>query len=80
MALTWLLLGALIGFAASQRRGFSAVGGILGGMLLGPLAFLMFFVSGVSKGDITKACPHCAERIKPAATVCKHCKREVVVV
>ena len=38
----------LIGVAAAQKKGFSIAAGILGGLLLGPLAFLMFFVSGVS--------------------------------
>jgi hypothetical protein len=74
---TWLLVGALVGYLASQRRGFSGVAGVLGGMLLGPLAFLMFFVSSVSRGDATRECPHCAERIKPQAKVCKHCGRDV---
>ena len=27
--------------------------------------------------DITKSCPYCAEEIKLAAIVCKHCKREL---
>jgi predicted amidophosphoribosyltransferase len=24
-----------------------------------------------------KACPHCAERIKPAAKICRYCQRDV---
>ena len=76
--LFWPLLGALIGYAASQRRGFSPVGGVIGGMLLGPLAVLMFFVSGIaSRNEAQKKCPHCAEWIKPDAKVCKHCGRDV---
>src|SRR5262245_39536668 len=47
----WALLGALIGVSAAQRRGFSVVAGILGGLFLGPLAFLMYWVSGVTLGD-----------------------------
>jgi len=40
--LFWALFGALIGIAAAQRKGFSMVGGIIGGLLLGPLAIFMF--------------------------------------
>lgn len=77
MFLAWTLLGALIGVAAAQRKGFSMLGGVLGGLMLGPLAFLMFFISGVSGSDQNKKCPHCAEWIKAEATVCKHCHRAV---
>jgi len=75
--LFWPLLGALIGLAAAQRRGFSVAGGILGGLLLGPLAFLMFFVSGITRSDRRKQCPHCAEFVKAEATVCKHCHHAI---
>jgi len=78
MFIAWALFGALIGVAAAQRKGFSMVGGVIGGLLLGPLAFLMFFISGVSKSDANnKKCPHCAEWIKADAIVCKHCHRDV---
>jgi hypothetical protein len=72
------LLGILIGIAAAQRRGFSQVAGAIGGLLLGPLAFLLFFVSGVTRSDRSVKCPHCAEFIKAEAKVCKHCRRDVV--
>lgn len=47
--LFWLLAGLLIGFIAARRRGWSPVAGLLGGALLGPLAFGLFLVS--SAGD-----------------------------
>jgi phosphotransferase system glucose/maltose/N-acetylglucosamine-specific IIC component len=75
--LFWALLGALIGISAAQRRGFSVVAGVIGGLLLGPFAFLMYFVSGVTRGDATRKCPYCAEWIKAEAKVCKHCRHEV---
>ncbi len=79
MFLGWAVLGALIGFVAAQRKGFSTVGGVLGGILLGPLAFLMFFISGISAADSTRRkCPHCAEWIKLEAVICKHCHSAVV--
>lgn len=74
-AILWIGLGALIGYAASQRKGFSAATGLIGGVLLGPLAVLMFAVSGGS--DQKKKCPYCAEWIQPKATVCKHCHKDL---
>lgn len=71
--LVWALLGALIGVAASQRKGFSMASGIIGGLLLGPFALLMFLAS-----DRKPKCPHCAEFIHADALVCKHCHRDVV--
>lgn len=76
--LEWVLLGAVLGLAASLTKGFNVLGGILGGMLLGPLAFLMFFVSGISAADTNrKKCPYCAEWVKREAVACKHCGRDL---
>jgi uncharacterized membrane protein YeaQ/YmgE (transglycosylase-associated protein family) len=78
MLLFWLLLGALIGAYAAQKKGFSTVGGVIGGMLLGPLAFLMFFMTGIfSSKEQQRKCPFCAEWVKPEAVVCKHCSRDL---
>ncbi len=68
----WALFGALIGVAAAQRRGFSTAGGIIGGLLLGPLAILMFFASGHRK-----KCPQCAEWVQKKAKLCPHCKSDL---
>lgn len=74
----WTGLGALIGIAAAQRRGFNMLGAVIGGALLGPFAFLLFLVSGVTRSDMQRRkCPHCAEWIKGEAMVCKHCGRDV---
>lgn len=78
MLLFWPLLGAAIGAYAAQKKGFSTVGGVIGGLLLGPLAFLLFFVSGVvSANEQQRKCPFCAEWIRPEAKVCKHCHKDV---
>jgi hypothetical protein len=48
--------------------------------MLGPLAFLLFFVKGiVSSNEQQRKCPFCAEWIRPEATVCKHCHKNVPV-
>jgi len=73
----WPLLGILIGIYAAQKRGFSVVGGAIGGLLLGPLAFLMFFVSGITRSNEQKKCPYCAEFVKSEAIVCKHCGKDL---
>jgi hypothetical protein len=77
--LAWWLIGALIGVAAAQKKGFSMAGGIIGGLLLGPLAFLLFLVTGVSKHNENRKCPHCAEFVKAEATICKHCRQPLTV-
>jgi hypothetical protein len=74
---SWILLGALLGVLAAQKRGFNVVGAALGGALLGPLAFLMFFMSGLVSSDKRKKCPFCAEFVKQEAIVCPHCQREI---
>ena len=78
MFLFWVLFGALVGGYAAQSKGLSTVGGTLGGALLGPLAFLVFFVSGIgSANEQQKKCPFCAEWVRREAYICKHCRGEL---
>lgn len=72
------VFGALIGYVAAEKRGWSPVAGVLGGALLGILSPLMFFASGVSKNDRSKVCPQCAERVKAEAKVCRFCQHQFV--
>ena len=39
-------IGLLIGYAAARYRGFSIAGGLIVGAMLGPLAIVLFLVSG----------------------------------
>lgn len=73
LLVVWPLVGAAIGAAAAQRNGFGLAGGIIGGLLLGPLAVLLFLVSDRGR----QKCPFCAEWMKTEATVCPHCARDV---
>ena len=76
--LFWPLFGVLIGIAAAQKRGFSTAAFAIGGALLGPLAFLLYFVTGVaSAAERRKKCSSCDEWVSEAATVCPHCQRDL---
>ncbi|HVS03070.1 MAG TPA: DUF2614 family zinc ribbon-containing protein [Thermoanaerobaculia bacterium] len=79
--LFWPALGAIIGIGAAYSKGHNMVAFGLGGALLGPLALLLFFASGVASSKERQVkCPHCAEWVKPEANVCKHCHRNLPMV
>ncbi len=68
----WLSFGALTGHIAQHKNIGFGVGCLLG-LLLGPIGTVLVLVmrSGLRK------CPHCDEEVKPRATICKHCGREL---
>ena len=72
--LLWALLGGAIGVAAGKKKGFPMAGAVVGGILLGPLAVLMF---AIAPSKEQRKCPHCAEWVKAEATVCKHCHKDI---
>jgi hypothetical protein len=75
-----IVLGAIIGYAAAQHRGYAPIAGILVGAWLGPLfACLLFLIDGVVRSHERVRCSHCHEWMKPEATVCPHCGRGVPV-
>ena len=77
MLILWPIIGALIGALAAQKRDFSVVGGVIAGLILGPFAFLMFACKGILSSSESRACPFCAERVKPKAIVCPHCRKDL---
>ena len=72
--LLWAGLGASVGGMAAHRRGFSLATGVIAGLVLGPLAVVLFFVP-VWGSDPVRAqkCPYCAGRVSSDARVCHHC-------
>ena len=75
--LMWLLVGALLGFVASQKTGDHPVKGILIGARLGPLALLMLLAKPASGQSARRPCPHCRTPIPADATVCPQCRRDI---
>ncbi len=82
--LVWLLFGIASAMVAG-RKGRSGIGWFLLGTLLGPFALPFAFLSSdltknsteAAEASSSKSCPHCAERIKIEAKVCRFCGRDI---
>ena len=77
LGIPWLLFGAIVGYVASTKKGFSPAAGLIGGALLGILSPVMFAMSTTGLGDNRKKCPACAEWVLLEAKICKHCRTEL---
>jgi hypothetical protein len=82
--LFFLAGGLICGIASATVAGSKnrfAVGWFFGGLFLGPIALFtvgfMPALKGTEERVAGRLCPFCAEKIQPAAIVCKHCGREV---
>ena len=72
--LFWAGLGASVGYIAAHRRGFSLAMGVVAGLILGPLAVMLFFIPLWGSQSVQlHACPYCAKRVPSDARVCTYC-------
>jgi hypothetical protein len=72
--LIWIALGAVAGYVAAHRRSFSPITGVVAGLVLGPLAVVLFYIPrGVTGSERQQKCPYCAGRLASGARVCVHC-------
>ena len=68
------LLGLALGVVASNRRGLNRFGAALGGLFLGPLAFLLFFVPSRRAPAVSEAsCPACGATLIAEGAPCGSC-------
>jgi uncharacterized membrane protein YeaQ/YmgE (transglycosylase-associated protein family) len=84
----WIFFSA-VGGAIASKKGRSDIGFTLLGLLLSPLIGIICALlaqpnqkvldNRAIKSGKSKRCPFCAELIKPKASICKHCGKELPV-
>ncbi len=73
MLIFWIGGSIAVGMWA-ERRGRSAASWMLCALLFSPLLSALFLAVS---GNLGPKCVHCAETVKPEATLCKHCGRPI---
>ena len=72
--LIWVGFGAVVGYLAAHRRGFSQTTGVVAGLVLGPFAVALFYIPlSISTTGRQQKCPYCAGRVAADRRVCRHC-------
>ena len=74
----WAMVGVATGYVVAYRRGFSTAKCVAGGLLLGPLAVLLFLLPADSDVRQQLRCPYCANSVMARARVCQHCGAIIV--
>lgn len=77
LALILAFLGMGVGVLAGTKRGLNLVVAALGGFVLGPLAFVLFFVPRRLSLKSLLTCPHCGSRVDPTDVRCGNCHRRL---
>lgn len=74
IVLIWIVCAILVAVVANNR-GRSGLGWFLLALIISPLLALIVVavMSRVEPVEASKTCPRCAETVKRAALVCKHC-------
>jgi hypothetical protein len=71
----WVFLSVVVGVIAAQTPGRDGVSWFFLSLLISPLLSLIVLLVLPSPEQRTRRpCPHCAEPVLPAATVCPHCR------
>ena len=66
----FIVFGGVVGGILGSLR-CNVGSGIVWGAILGPIGWLMVLVLM----DRRPVCPHCRERVKPGAVICRYCQR-----
>lgn len=74
---TWVVFGGGVGAAVAHCKGRDIGYGFLLGLLLGPMAFILYFRMADAPNPTVRKCPHCAELVNAEAKLCKHCGKNL---
>ncbi|HEY2748254.1 MAG TPA: hypothetical protein VGL86_26710 [Polyangia bacterium] len=71
--LIWIGLSVAVGYLW-KARGKSMASGIVWSIILSPI--IGAIIGALGKSGL-RTCPFCAEGVKPTASVCKHCHKDL---